>query len=91
MPRVWGHGRLRLSADTDTDTDADADADRGRVPTTGDFSMIDRRTLLASAAALAGGMAVRAQAQQAGTAVIWSGFPSGGLGDQVTRPLLDNV
>ena len=53
--------------------------------------MIDRRTLLASAAALASGLAVRVQAQQAGTAVIWSGFPSGGLGDQVTRPLLDRL
>ena len=30
----------------------------------------------------------RAHAQPAQT-VVWSGFPPGGLGDQVTRPLLD--
>lgn len=30
-------------------------------------------------------------AQPAATMVIWSGFPSGGLGDQVTRPLIEQL
>lgn len=33
----------------------------------------------------------RRAAAQAGNTVIWSGFPPGGLGDQVTRPLLDRL
>ena len=55
--------------------------------------MLQRRTLLTQAATLlaAGGLADRAMAQPAGTTVIWSGFPAGGLGDQVTRPLLDRL
>jgi tripartite-type tricarboxylate transporter receptor subunit TctC len=51
--------------------------------------MINRRrfaflapAVLASAAALA---------QQPATTVIWSGFPPGGLGDQVARPLLERL
>lgn len=52
--------------------------------------MIDRRTWTAAAALSAIGITPRAQAQS-GTAVIWSGFPSGGLGDQVTRPLIDRL
>jgi tripartite-type tricarboxylate transporter receptor subunit TctC len=43
---------------------------------------------LPALAALPG--AARAQQQPAQT-VIWSGFPPGGLGDQVTRPLLDRM
>ncbi len=55
--------------------------------------MMQRRTLLQQAAALAttGGLVQSTWAQPAGTAVIWSGFPSGGLGDQVTRPLIDKL
>lgn len=33
----------------------------------------------------------RRAAAQAGSTVVWSGFPPGGLGDQVTRPLLDRL
>jgi tripartite-type tricarboxylate transporter receptor subunit TctC len=36
------------------------------------------------------GMAGAALAQPAQT-IVWSGFPPGGLGDQVTRPLLDSL
>ena len=55
--------------------------------------MLQRRTLLTRTAALAAGpgLALSAGAQPAGTTVIWSGFPSGGLGDQVTRPLIDRL
>ena len=53
--------------------------------------MIDRRTLLSAAALSACGFSVRAQAQSPGNTIIWSGFPPGGLGDQVTRPLLDRL
>lgn len=45
----------------------------------------------ASALVAGPGLALPALAQPAGTAVIWSGFPAGGLGDQVTRPLLDRL
>ena len=50
--------------------------------------MIHRRHLLATPLALALPGALRAQPA---TTVIWSGFPPGGLGDQVTRPLLDRM
>ena len=55
--------------------------------------MMQRRRLLVQAAtvATAPGLWGPARAQPAGTAVIWSGFPSGGLGDQVTRPLIDKL
>lgn len=36
------------------------------------------------------GLAGTARAQPAQT-VVWSGFPPGGLGDQVTRPLLERL
>lgn len=49
--------------------------------------MIQRRPLL-FAAPLA--LALPAFAQPA-TTMVWSGFPPGGLGDQVTRPLLDRL
>ena len=53
---------------------------------------MQRRTLLRATASLGAIAALPAVAQQgAGTTVIWSGFPSGGLGDQVTRPLLDQM
>ena len=52
--------------------------------------MLNRRTWAAAAALSAIGMPPAARAQS-GTAVIWSGFPSGGLGDQVTRPLIDRL
>ena len=55
--------------------------------------MLHRRTLLTQAAALAtaAGWSAPGAAQPAGTTVIWSGFPPGGLGDQVTRPLIDRL
>ena len=53
--------------------------------------MIDRRTLLSAAALSACGFSTRALAQSPGNTIIWSGFPPGGLGDQVTRPLLDRL
>lgn len=46
-------------------------------------------TTLLAAAGMAGLMATAA-AQPAQT-VIWSGFPAGGLGDQVARPLIDRM
>ena len=52
-----------------------------------------RRELLAAAAALpalALGPA-RPAVAQSGNTVLWSGFPPGGLGDQVTRPLIDRL
>lgn len=57
--------------------------------------MINRRQLLTLPLALppalaALGLPLRAQAQPA-TTMIWSGFPPGGLGDQVTRPLIDRL
>lgn len=55
--------------------------------------MLQRRTLLTRASALVAGpsLALPALGQPAGTAVIWSGFPAGGLADQVTRPLIDRL
>jgi tripartite-type tricarboxylate transporter receptor subunit TctC len=47
---------------------------------------LSRRQLLLAALPLAS--TARAQG---GPTVIWSGFPPGGLGDQVTRPLLDRL
>ncbi|MFY9511660.1 MAG: tripartite tricarboxylate transporter substrate-binding protein [Rubrivivax sp.] len=53
---------------------------------------LDRRTLnlslLLAAAGVGAGRHVLAQPAQT---VVWSGFPPGGLGDQVTRPLLDRL
>jgi tripartite-type tricarboxylate transporter receptor subunit TctC len=49
-----------------------------------------RRHFLQAGAALGSLAAVPAAfAQQAGTMFVWSGFPPGGLGDQVGRPLID--
>ncbi len=50
--------------------------------------MIARRHLLAAPLSLALPSLLRAQPA---TTVIWSGFPPGGLGDQVTRPLLERL
>ncbi len=51
---------------------------------------LHRRTFNLSLLGSALGLAAPAVAQPAQT-VIWSGFPPGGLGDQVTRPLLDRL
>lgn len=53
-----------------------------------------RRQLLHAGLALgglAGAWPQGATAQSGGFLSIWSGFPAGGLGDQVTRPLLDQM
>jgi tripartite-type tricarboxylate transporter receptor subunit TctC len=49
-----------------------------------------RRALNLSMLLAACGLAGSARAQPAQT-IVWSGFPPGGLGDQVTRPLLDRL
>lgn len=53
---------------------------------------MQRRTLLGQCLAL-GALAtgLDARAQTGGNAVLWSGFPSGGLGDQVSRPLIEQL
>jgi tripartite-type tricarboxylate transporter receptor subunit TctC len=54
---------------------------------------MQRRTLLQAGAAL-GGLSTAgwpALAQTSPNVFIWSGFPAGGLGDQVTRPMLDQI
>jgi tripartite-type tricarboxylate transporter receptor subunit TctC len=55
----------------------------------------DRRHFIAAAAATlaAAGVSCAAWAQQQQPAIttVWSGFPSGGLGDQVTRPLIERL
>jgi tripartite-type tricarboxylate transporter receptor subunit TctC len=53
--------------------------------------MFNRRECLLAAAALAATLAAGSARAQPATTVIWSGFPAGGLGDQVTRPLLDRL
>lgn len=50
--------------------------------------MIHRRTLISAAGLSCLPIALRAQPA---TTVVWSGFPAGGLGDQVTRPLIDRL
>lgn len=51
--------------------------------------MIDRRLFAAAAAAC---LALPALAQPIpATTTLWSGFPVGGLGDQITRPLIDRL
>lgn len=52
---------------------------------------MQRRDILRACLALTGGAALPALAQPANTTFIWSGFPAGGLGDQVTRPLLEQM
>ena len=52
--------------------------------------MLDRRTLNLSLLLSAMGATGSLRAQPSQT-VIWSGFPVGGLGDQVTRPLLERL
>lgn len=50
-----------------------------------------RHFLQSGAAATLAITTSRAVGQPSGTVTIWSGFPAGGLGDQVTRPLLDQI
>ena len=53
---------------------------------------MDRRRFLQGSAALAaGGSFAGARAQLAGNAFIISGFPAGGMGDHVARPLADKL
>lgn len=53
---------------------------------------MDRRQLLQGAAALAlGGAGLAARAQLQGNAFIISGFPAGGMGDHVARPLAERL
>ncbi len=51
---------------------------------------LPRRTFNLSLLASAFGLSAAAPAQPAQT-IVWSGFPPGGLGDQVTRPLLEKL
>src|SRR5512139_166726 len=51
--------------------------------------MTTRRSLLAVALGCAA--ASRHAWAQPATTTLWSGFPSGGLGDQVTRPLIERL
>lgn len=54
--------------------------------------MLDRRRFqLAALAALCGASAARAQQTVPTQTFVWSGFPPGGLGDQVSRPLIDRL
>ena len=50
-----------------------------------------RRDMVCAGLALGGSAALPVLAQPANTTFIWSGFPAGGLGDQVTRPLLEQL
>jgi tripartite-type tricarboxylate transporter receptor subunit TctC len=53
---------------------------------------MQRRTLLRAGAALGGGLAAGIPVvAQTGNVFVWSGFPAGGLGDQVTRPLVEQM
>ena len=52
--------------------------------------MIHRRNLLLAATSLAAGPRL-AQAQTAGNAFVVSGFPPGGMGDMVARPLTEKL
>ncbi len=52
---------------------------------------MQRRHILGAGLALGGQAMLPALAQPANTTFIWSGFPAGGLGDQVTRPLLEQL
>lgn len=53
--------------------------------------MIHRRHFLSGAAALSATALMPRAFAQNGTTTVWSGFPAGGLGDQVTRPLLERL
>jgi tripartite-type tricarboxylate transporter receptor subunit TctC len=52
--------------------------------------MTTRRSLVKLAAAAIAVLPLLAQAQPA-TTILWSGFPPGGLGDQITRPLIERL
>lgn len=53
--------------------------------------MTTRRRLLQHGASLPLALAWPPLSAQPAQTVVWSGFPSGGLGDQVTRPLLERL
>lgn len=50
-----------------------------------------REFALAAAAAMAAGGLAHPLRAQPSTTVVWSGFPAGGLGDQVARPLVERL
>jgi tripartite-type tricarboxylate transporter receptor subunit TctC len=52
---------------------------------------MQRREFLGAAAVLGGAAAGLPAFAQSGNVFIWSGFPAGGLGDQVTRPLVEQL
>jgi len=52
---------------------------------------LQRRAVLRAGAALAPLGAFGPAFAQAGNTFVWSGFPAGGLGDQVTRPLVEQM
>ncbi|MBL8380300.1 MAG: twin-arginine translocation pathway signal protein [Burkholderiales bacterium] len=52
---------------------------------------LDRRSFLGATALAALGLAAPARAQLAGTASIISGFPAGGMGDSVSRPMAERL
>lgn len=51
---------------------------------------MQRRDILRAAAAF-GALGANPLFAQSGNAFVWSGFPAGGLGDQVTRPLVEQL
>ena len=53
--------------------------------------MTSRRRLLQATAALPLALALPGVAAMPAQTVVWSGFPPGGLGDQITRPLLERL
>lgn len=52
---------------------------------------MQRRTFLRAGTALGVGAAPLSAFAQPANIVVWSGFPPGGLGDQVSRPLIDQL
>ncbi len=52
---------------------------------------IGRRTLLLAGASALAASRVQAQTALPAQTVVWSGFPPGGLGDQVSRPLIEKL
>jgi tripartite-type tricarboxylate transporter receptor subunit TctC len=53
--------------------------------------MTSRRRLLQATAALPLALVLPGVAAMPAQTVVWSGFPPGGLGDQITRPLLERL
>jgi tripartite-type tricarboxylate transporter receptor subunit TctC len=52
---------------------------------------MQRRDFLRTGAALGAAATLPALAQGSGNVFVWSGFPPGGLGDQVSRPLIEQL